>query len=243
MLTEMALYSCIKVIGLFRQKTGMMRRLNIKIMGVITQGILGPVTGRTGPVVSYFRFGKNIVRSVSNSQKNKIETPARKRQREKIKVCNGFTKAFTGTGFFNKSFPAYGDSGSGYNRATSALMNLAIISNPATAIAWPKALVSKGPVASVEFASAANNEEGDIIFSWTDNAGTGTAKGDDKAILVAYFTESKEAVYSFSTATRRDGLAILEMNSKKGTVETWIGFLSADEKNAANSVYTGTINL
>ena len=42
---------------------------------------------------------------------------------------------------------------------------------------------------------------------------------------------------------RRDGMAILEMNSKKGTVETWIGFLSADEKNAANSVYTRAINL
>lgn len=163
-------------------------------MGIITQGILGPETGRTDPVVSYFRFGKNIVRSPSDSQKNKIETPARKRQREKIKVCNEFTKAFTGTGFFNKSFPAYADRGSGYNRATSALMNLVIISNPETAIAWPKALISKGPVAPVDFASAAINEEGDIVFKWTDNAGTGTAKGDDKAILVAYFPESKEAV-------------------------------------------------
>src|SRR5574340_922549 len=106
-------------------------------MAILTQGILGPVTGRTGPVVSYVRFGQNITRSLSNSTKNKIETPARKMQRQKIKVCNEFTKAFSGTGFFNKSFPAYGNTGSGYNRATSTIMNLAIVSQPETAIAWP----------------------------------------------------------------------------------------------------------
>ena len=210
-------------------------------MAILTQGILGPVTGRTGPVVSYIRFGKNITRSLSNSKKNKIETPARKMQRQKIKVCNEFTKAFTGTGFFNKSFPAYGSAGSGYNRATSATMNLAIVSHPETAIAWPKVLISKGPVASVDVASASINEAGNIVFTWTDNTGTGTAKGNDKAILVAYFPESKEAVYQFSDATRNAGWAILEMNSKKGVMETWLGFLSADEKNAANSVYTGKL--
>lgn len=210
-------------------------------MGILTQGILGQVTGKTGPVVSYVRFGQNITRSLSSSKKNKIETPARKMQREKIKVCNEFTKAFTGTGFFNKSFPAYEDKGSGYNRVTSAIMNLAMVSHPETAIAWPKVLISKGPIASVDEASALVNEEGNIVFTWTNNAGTGTAKGNDKAILVAYFPESKEAMYQFSDATRKDGEAILETGSKKGVAETWIGFLSANEKNAANSVYTGRV--
>lgn len=211
-------------------------------MAILTQGILGPVTGRTGPVVSYVRFGQNITRSLSNSKKNKIETPARKIQREKIKVCNEFTKAFTGTGFFNRSFPQYGDTGSGYNRATSAIMNLAIVTQPETTIAWPKVLISKGPIAAVDFAVASMNEEGDIVFTWTDNTGTGTAKGNDKAILVAYFPERKEAVFQFSDATRHDCQAILEMNSQGGVVETWLGFLSADEKNAANSVYTGRLS-
>jgi len=212
-------------------------------MAILTQGILGPVTGRTGPVVSYIRFGKNITRSAGNSKKNKIETPKRKTQRDKIKVCNEFTKAFTGTGFFNKSFPAYSDTGSGYNRATSAIMNLAIVSNSETALIFPKVLISKGPIPSVDYASALVNEGGDILFTWIDNTGTGTAKENDKAIMVAYFPESKEAVYQFSDATRNDGHALLEMDSKRGAVVTWIGFLSADEKNAANSVYAGSIKL
>jgi hypothetical protein len=61
--------------------------------------------------------------------------------------------------------------------------------------------------------------------------------------MVAYFPESKEAVYQFSDATRNDGHALLEMESKRGAVVTWIGFLSADEKNAANSTYAGSMEL
>ena len=210
-------------------------------MGVLSEGINGPVTGTTGAVVSYMRFGQNITRSKGSTRKNRIETPARKLQREKIKVCNEFTQAFSGTGFFNKSFPAYGHTGSGYNRVTGSIMNLAIVTNPVVAIAWPKVLISKGPVAPVDSASALVDDEGNITFTWTDNSGDGTAKKNDRAILVAYFPESKQSVFSFAGAERKDGMAKLEMGSARGTAQTWLGFLSADESNAANSVYTGEV--
>jgi len=210
-------------------------------MAILTQGILGPVTGKTGPVVSYMRFGQNITRSKGSTRKNRIETPARKTQRQKIKVCNEFTHAFSGTGFFNKSFPAYGHTGSGYNRVTGSIMNLAIIKDPVIAIAWPKVLVSKGPIAPVDYASALVNDEGNIVFTWTDNSGDGTAKRNDRAVMVAYFPESKVAVYAFSDAERKNETAVLILESQSGDVQTWLGFLSADETNAANSVYTGEL--
>ena len=212
-------------------------------MAILTQGILGPVIGKTGPVVSYIRFGQNITRSRSSSKKNRIETPRRKAQRDKIKVCNEFTKAFSGTGFFNKGFPAVGHTGSGYNRATSAILNRAIVSNPGIMLSYPKVLISQGPVPPVEYASALVDGEGNIVFTWTDNSGTGTAKENDTAIMVAYFPETKEAVYTFSNATRKDVTAVLETGLKKGAAETWLGFLSADEKNAADSVYAGNVVL
>jgi hypothetical protein len=102
--------------------------------------------------------------------------------------------------------------------------------------------VSKGEVAPVDVAETIV-DQGDIVFNWINNAGMGTAKGNDKAILVAYFPESQEAVFGFTQVTRTEGYAILEMNSKKGIAETWLGFLSADEKNAANSVYSGEVFL
>ena len=210
-------------------------------MAILTEGILGKVVGKTGPVISYIRFNQNITRSKGSTRKNRIETPARKMQREKIKVCNDFTKAFSGSGFFTKSFPAYGHTGSGYNRATSSIMNLAIVNNPSIAIAWPKVLISKGPIAPVEYASALVNEEGNIVFTWIDNSGDGTAKKNDRAIIVAYFPESKQAVFAFSDVERKDEMAILGTGSVKGAVQTWLGFLSADETHAANSVYTGEL--
>lgn len=212
-------------------------------MAILTKGILGEVIGKTGPVVSYMRFGQNITRSKGSTRKNRIETPARKIQREKIKVCNDFTRAFSGTGFFNKSFPAYGHTGSGYNRVTSSIMNLAIVTNPYVVIQWPKVLVSKGPIAPVNHAFAFVNDEGSIVFTWTDNSGDGTAKRNDKAILVGYFAESKQAVFLFSDAERKDGMALLIPGTTNGAVHTWLGFLSADETNVANSVYTGELKI
>ena len=210
-------------------------------MAILTQGILGPVSGKTGPVISYIRFGQNITRSKGSARKNRIETPARKTQREKIKICNDFTKAFSGSGFFNKSFPAFGHTGSGYNRVTGSIMNLAIVKTPAIAIAWPKVLISKGAIAPVDYASALVNDDGNIEFTWTDNSGDGTAKKNDTAIMVAYFPESKKAFYAFSDAERKDGKAVLEVAFQQGTVQTWLGFLSADGTNAADSIYTGEL--
>jgi len=212
-------------------------------MGILPNGIIGEVTGTTGTVVSYMRFGQNIARSKGSTSKNKIETPARKIQREKIRICNEFTHAFSGTGFFNKSFPAYGHTGSGYNRVTSSIMNLAIVTNPAVAIAWPKVLISKGPIAPVDYAESYVHDEGNIAFTWTNNAGDGTAKKDDKVILVAWFPEIKHAVFAFSDAERKDEMAILETGPAKGSAHTWLGFLSADELNAANSVYIGELEI
>ncbi len=210
-------------------------------MAKIPEGILGALIGRAGTVSGYMRNGQNILRT-STRRKDKKITPKRTAQRQKIKVCNDFTKAFTGTGFFNKSFPAYGDTGTGYNRATSTLMNLAITgSYPDTFISYPLVLISKGPLPGAENASAEVNNESNILFSWIDNCGTGTAKADDRIIAVAYFPALKQVMYSLNAGIRSDCFAILQTNKMQGyTAETWIGFLSNDEKDTANSVYTGS---
>jgi|ERR1019366_8925080 hypothetical protein len=73
--------------------------------------------------------------------------------------------AFSGNGFFNKAFPAYGDTGTGYNRATSTIMNLAINGKyPDTFISYPLVLISKGLLPAAEKASAAIDETGNILF-------------------------------------------------------------------------------
>ena len=210
-------------------------------MATIPNGIFGVFLGKAGNLSGYMRNGQNIIRTNRRKTNNKI-TPARQMQQAKIKVCNDFTKAFTGTGFFNKSFPTYGDTGTGYNRATSALMNLAITgSYPDTFISYPLVLISKGPLPGAENPSAEVNNEGNILFNWINNSGTGTAKADDKVITVAYFPAVKQVIYGLNAGIRSDSFAILQTNKMQGyTAETWIGFLSNDEKDTANSVYTGS---
>jgi hypothetical protein len=105
-------------------------------------------------------------------------------------------------------------------------------------------LISKGPLPSAENAEVAVDTEGNMLFAWTDNTGMGTAKANDKVVLVAYFPELKQAITSIGNATRNAGQSLLETSIMKGyAAETWIGFLSHDEKNAADSVYTGTVEL
>ncbi|MDQ2863614.1 MAG: DUF6266 family protein [Bacteroidota bacterium] len=213
-------------------------------MARISNGILGEFVGTAGNVSGYVRHGQNFLRSLPRKS-DKAMGPKRLAQQQKIKVCNAFTTAFTGTGFFNTTFPAYGATGSGYNRATSALMNRAVVgSYPNTAIAWPKVLVSKGPLPCAEYAGIAQDNEGNIIFSWTDNTGTGTAKENDKVILVAWFPELQQAIFSRDAALRSGCFTTLAAGAFKGYLaETWIGFISNDEKDASDSVYTGSVRL
>jgi hypothetical protein len=83
-----------------------------------------------------------------------------------------------------------------------------------------------------------------ILFRWEDNTGTGTAKANDKVILVAYFTDVKKAVFTIGAAIRKDGEAFLKTTQDRGKIaETWIGFLSNDEEDAADSVYCGRVDL
>lgn len=207
-------------------------------MAMITQGILGSVTGKIGPVTSYVRNGRNILRPARNTVVIK-NTEARLAQREKIKICIDFTGAFTGTGFFNTTFPPYGHTGTGYNRATSSLMNLAISgSYPGQFLSWQKVLIARGPLPGAENISVVKDSS-NCIFSWTDNSGIGTARETDKVILCVYCPSKKQAIFSLDAGTRNAGQAELNVSAfGKEEMATWISFVNANG-DVADSVFGG----
>lgn len=124
-------------------------------------------------------------------------------------------------------------------------MNLAIAGTyPDTAIDYPQVLVSKGPLPPAKNPTSVADSEGNIFFGWEDNSGNGTAKPDYKVILVAYFPADKTAIFTIGAATRKDCQAMLPIVRKQNQqAETWIGFLSDEEKDAADSVYCGKVLL
>ena len=213
-------------------------------MARIPNGINGEFIGTAGNVSGYMRNGVNFVRSKRRKSTAPM-SPKRLAQQQKIKVCNDFTRPFCGTGFFNKTFPAYGHSGTGFNRATGAIMNLVIVGTyPNTSIDYPEVLISKGPLPPAKNASAAVSADGEILFTWEDNSENGTAKANDKVILVAYFPAVKMARFSIGEALRRDCEAVMTIpHMENKEAETWIGFLNHEELDAANSVYSGKVNL
>lgn len=212
-------------------------------MAKISNGILSVLLGKLVPVTGYGRNMENLFRPASAGTGRKIVS-ARTILREKIKICNDFTQAFQGAGFFNKTFPSHGETGTANKRAINTIMDRAITgSYPYSRISYRQVLISKGTLAGAVNAAAADNEEHNILFNWYDNSGSGTAKATDRVIVVAYFPAVKKVIYNID-AVRKDCRAQLATNRMEGyNAETWIGFISADEKDAADSRYTGTIYL
>jgi hypothetical protein len=211
-------------------------------MATTNTGVLGAFIGTIGPVTGFMRNGKNVLRSSNSSIKNK-RTPLQLAQREKISICNRFTLAFSSTGFFNKSFPAYGHTGTGFNRVTGTLMSRTVTGvYPDLSLNYEQVLISKGRLPGAEKAKAVLKPKQIIQFSFADNSTDGIASPDDTVILVAYAPELQQAIFTLYGGFRKDGKAVLNLTAFKGyNVETWIGFLSKDEEDASDSVYTGRL--
>jgi len=215
-------------------------------MAEIKNGILGAFTGRVGPVSGYTRNGRNIMRSAASTVRDKA-TPGRLAQREKIRVCNAFINAFSGTGIFAKTFPNPDHGGSGYNRAMKVLMNSALEGvYPHYTILYDKFLISKGELPAPKDAAAGLDADGNLVFTWTDNSTEGTARENDIAVVVAYFADKNvQLAYSLDAGKREAGFAklVIPEDNRGSVAETWIGFVSADGQIASNSVYTGQLEL
>ena len=211
-------------------------------MATTTNSVFGAFIGTIGPVTGFMRNGKNVLRTSTSSIQNK-RAPLQLAQREKIRICNRFTKVFAGSGFFNKSFPAYGHTGTGFNRVTSVLMSRAVTGvYPNMQLNYPKVLVSKGRLPGAQLAKA-SIKNGIIHFSFADNSSDGIASADDTIILVAYAPDLQQAIFTLYGGFRKDKKASLNVTAFKGhAVETWIGFLSADEQDVSDSVWAGRMN-
>jgi len=216
--------------------------LNFYVMARKSSGILGDFIGTIGPVTGFMRNGHNFLRSSTSSVKNK-GTALQLAQQQKIDVCTRFVKVFTGTGFLNKSFPAYGHTGTGYNRAMGALMSRALTgAYPGIQLNYQEVLISRGRLPAAQGAKVIKKANSILQFTFTDNSADGIASAKDTAILVAYAPDIQQAVFGLYNGFRKDKKASLNVAALKGhAVETWIGFLSADTNDASNSVWVGRV--
>jgi hypothetical protein len=211
-------------------------------MGRITKGILGGFSGTVGTVIGGTWKGIDYMRSRPNKKKS-MSTVDQIAHQLKFALVMRFLQ--TMTGLVEITFKSAANRMTEFNAAFSYNLKNAVGGvAPDFTVDYSKVLVSRGnlPNAGAPTATAAGG--GVIDFAWTDNSGTGSAVATDKTALAVYCPALDSTIYTSGTTTRADAGEKLDVTLFTGqTVETWIGFVSPDGAEAANSLFLGEMKV
>lgn len=223
-------------------------------MATITNGIAGGFSGKTGPVVGYYRLGKWCMRAIpKKSSKNKRGTPAQKESRSTFTKTQHFLSpilSFIRVGF---NMEARAKQITAHNLAKS--YNMLNAFNADGEFDYSKALVSYGKLPGALDAIVEKDDVG-LHFSWTNNSSETLAQSSDQVMLLAFndtahqvyannklITRKDEAIYLLSGARRKTGKETLEIPSrlKNNVFHLYISFISDDRESVSMSKYVGEI--
>lgn len=208
-------------------------------MGTIKQGILGGFSGKVGTVIGSSWKGISYMRGRAQNVKNP-RTEGQMEQRSKFSLTLDFLKPITA--YVRTGYKTYASKQTAFNAAMSYIVKNAVSGVfPNYALDFSRVLVSRGTLTQPLNANASMSA-GKVSVSWTDNSGQGDAQPIDVAMPLAFNTDKGETVFSTNSATRADQLAELTFPADwtGDTVEIYIGFISADGINVANSLYLGS---
>ncbi len=210
-------------------------------MGTITKGILGGFSGAVGPVVGASWKGLDVMRSRSR-KRSSDSSAAQLEQQLKFSIIMNFLQTFTDV--IDITYKQYAVKMTAFNAAFSYHLKNAVAGvSPDFTVDYKEVLVSRGelPNGNAVTASLAGNI---IKYNWGDNSGLGRALATDKSVLVIYCKDLDVSLYSYEGPERSVGEALLDVSNFAGhTVETWIGFVSEDGQEVANSIYTGSLQV
>lgn len=211
-------------------------------MGRILKGILGGFSGKVGNVVGGNWKGIDYMRSQGN-YRNSSPSLAQSAQQLKFGIAVRFVQSISA--LVELGFSNYAIKKTGVNSALSYTLKNAISGiYPVFSIVYSDVLVTRGDLPNVLAPSVVSGANSMVTFSWTDNSGVGSAKATDKAILAAYCPLLNQCIYTTGSANRSaitDELNLAAFSGK--VVETYIGFISADGRNIATSIYTGMVTV
>ena len=212
-------------------------------MGTIKKGILGGFSGKVGTVVGASWKGISYMRSLPQKVKNP-RTELQLMQRAKFTLTLNFLKPMNG--LLRTGWKMYAHRQSPINAAMSHTIANAITGTyPDYAIDASKVYVSRGSLAPAANAAATAAASRTVTFAWDDNSGSSAAKETDRALLAVVNPAKSEAVFDAAGAERTAGTQSVNLPADwlGETVETYIGFISEDGREVANSVYLGSITV
>lgn len=196
----------------------------------------------SGPVVGSSWKGITYIKSLP-TKKTRTSSVAQIEQQLKFSVMMGFLQTLTS--LLELTFKNYANEMSAFNNAFSYNLKNAVTGiSPDFVVDYPNALVSRGNLPNAQNPTATAGAGSTIVFAWTNNAGSGNAIDTDKTILIVYCSSMDNSMYTTGNTTRLSLSETLDVSAFSGrVVQTWIAFVSADEKESANSFYTGQITI
>lgn len=213
-------------------------------MGTIKQGILGGFSGKVGTVIGSSWKGISYMRGQAQHVKNP-RSAGQVNQRTKFALVMGFLQPVVP--YIRIGYKSQAAKQTEFNAAFSYTIKNAVTgSYPSYALDFTKIVVSKGGLTQVTGATASwNNNSNEVKIDWTDNSGVGNALATDKAMPFIYNKTKGETIYDTAGATRTTHTQSLTVpNDWEGDkVEVYLGMVSADSKEVADSIYLGEVTL
>ena len=209
-------------------------------MGRIKKGILGGFSGKVGTVVGANWKTVSYIRSLPQNMKNP-RTISQRRQRGKFTLVIALLKPLNA--LLRIGWKLYARRQSPFNAATAyTLANAVTGTFPNFQIDYTKLLISCGslpPAANCKVDEAGSN----VSISWENNSGAGTAKATDTA-LIAVLNPTKGETIIVTAGEKRSttggqGTVLLPVNWSGDRVHSYLGFVSENGKEVANSLYLG----
>jgi hypothetical protein len=217
-------------------------------MGKLLQGANGPFSGKVGTVVGYMWKGVPVIRAKPVRRKKPF-SEKELNQQARFALMNEFLIPVKD--LLNISFAHLAFRMTGFNKGFSYNVKTAIRGfSPHLSIDYPTVLLSRGDLTKAESATVAVQSPAELQFTWTDNSGTGKALKSDQVFIAVFFPENKSWFYQLNVATRSAGRFTLDLAKvlpdpspfAGKPLHAYIGFISADGKDASDSVCTGPVN-
>jgi hypothetical protein len=212
-------------------------------MGKFEKGYLGGFSGKVGTAVGSSWKNIDVLRSRPPRKRRGQPTDLQLERQAKFALITNFLQPLTD--LLNQTYKKSAAANmTGLNKAFSVNNEAVAGVYPDFVVDYPKVLLSKGTLPNGSAPSAASTVAGKLAFTWTDNSGISTALISDIAFVAAYNEELKHWIFIQKAAARNAGTYILDVTPFSGKpVQTYIGFMSADRKKVASSMYTGQVNI
>lgn len=210
-------------------------------MAKLNKGILGPISGKLGPVTGGTWKGIPYLRESTDPAKLKDRSAAQIANQEKFKFGNEWLIPFHP--YISVGYMPLATVRTAISAAFSANYNSVISGTwPDLVFNYSKLLISKGNLPALTNPEVALIADDQLEFTW-QNIPNKYASYNDQLIVVVYSHELGVADGFIGSALRRDQQYTFKFTDilKGKALEIYVGLIAMNRKKAANSIYLGRI--